>query len=165
VLLKIRFDSEVSWCPGSSKVPFQHFHPPPDPYETLHLFKLRKLTHVKVLIVWDLQYLVVFFVARFKFFKVLCLFCVCLSRNLQKMSGTCLNASGVFFASNLHMEMGKTIGHTIRSEHSGILRFWEFFCQPFGKNTFSKNGPETNIEKLNTLKFFSNQITARNSND
>jgi len=31
------------------------------------------------------------------------------SRSHQKRSGTCLNASGVFFASNLHMEMGKII--------------------------------------------------------
>ena len=28
---------------------------------------------------------------------------------LQNKSGTCLNASGVFVASNLHVEMGKTI--------------------------------------------------------
>ena len=31
------------------------------------------------------------------------------SRSLQNRPGTCLNASGVFFASKLHMEMGKTI--------------------------------------------------------
>jgi len=60
------------------------------------------------------------------------------------------------------MEMGKIIGKSIRSEHFGILQFWEFFCQPFGENTFSKNGPKTKIEKLKKLKsFLSNQITAR----
>jgi len=63
----------------------------------------------------------------------------------------CLNASGVFFASNLHMEMGKIIGKSIGSEHFGILQFWELFCQRFGENTFSKNGPKTKIEKLKKL--------------
>ena len=53
------------------------------------------------------------------------------SRSLQKRSGTCLNASGVFVASNLHMEMGKTIGQSIRSEHFWILHFGEFFCSVF----------------------------------
>ena len=48
----------------------------------------------------------------------------------------------VFFASNLHMEMGEIIGKSISSEHFGILQFWEFFCQPFGENTFSKNVPK-----------------------
>jgi len=62
------------------------------------------------------------------------------------------------------MEMCKIIGKSIGSEHFGILQFWEFFCQPFGENTFSKNGPKTNIEKLKKLKsFLSNQTTARRS--
>jgi len=74
----------------------------------------------------------------------------------------CLDASGMCFASNLHVEMGKIIGKSIRSEHFGILQFWEFFCQPFGETTFSKNGPKTQIEKLKKLKsVLSNQITAR----
>ena len=76
------------------------------------------------------------------------------SRSLQKRSGTCLNASGMCFASNLHMEMGKIIGKSIRSEHFGILQFWEFFCQPFGENTFSKNAPKTNNEKLKKISSF-----------
>jgi len=84
------------------------------------------------------------------------------SRSLQKRSGTCLNASGMVFASNLHMEMCKIIWKSIRSEHFGILQLWEFFCQPFGENTFSKNGPKTKIEKLKKpSSFLSNQITAR----
>jgi len=79
-------------------------------------------------------------------------FRVFLSRSLQNRSGTCLNASWVFFASNLHMEMCTIIGQSIGSEHFWILQFWEFFCQPFGENTFSKNGPKTKIEKLKNLK-------------
>jgi len=68
----------------------------------------------------------------------------------------------MFFASNLHMEMVKIMGKSIRSEHFGILQVWEFFCQPFGENTFSKNGPKTKIEKLKKLSsFLSIQITAR----
>jgi len=92
--------------------------------------------------------LAVFFGASFKFFKVLCFFRVFRSRSLQKRSGTCLNASGVCFASNLHMEMRKIIRKSIGSEHLGILQFWEFFCQPFGENTFSKNAPKMKNEKL-----------------
>jgi len=42
------------------------------------------------------------------------------SRSLQNRPGTCLNASGMSFASNLHMEMGKTIHKSIRSEQLGI---------------------------------------------
>ena len=89
-------------------------------------------------------------------------FTVFRSRSLQNRPGTCLNASGMCFASNLHMETGKIIRKSIRSEHFGILQFWEFFCQPFGENTLSKNGPKTNIEKLKKPQsFLSNQITAR----
>ncbi len=61
------------------------------------------------------------------------------SQSRQNRSSTCLNASGVFAASNLHMEMGKHIGKSIRSEHVGILQFGKLFCQPFGENTFSNN--------------------------
>jgi len=50
------------------------------------------------------------------------------------------------------MEMGKIIGKSIGSEHFGILQFGEFFCQPFGENTFPKNGPKTKIEKLKNYK-------------
>jgi len=52
------------------------------------------------------------------------------------------------------MEMGKIIGKSIGSEHFGILQFREFFCQPFGENTFSKDGPKTKIEKLKNFKVF-----------
>ena len=47
--------------------------------------------------------------------------------------------------------MGKIIGKSIKSEHFGILQFWEFFCQPFGENPFSKNAPKTENEKLKKL--------------
>jgi len=78
------------------------------------------------------------------------------------MSGTRLNASGVCFAWNLHMEMGKIIGKSIRSEHFGILQFWEFFRQPFGENTFSKKThPKRKMKNLKNIKFLSNQITPR----
>ena len=56
-----------------------------------------------------------FFGASFKLFKILCFFSVFRSRSLQKRSGTCLNASGVVFASKLHMKMGKIIGKSISS--------------------------------------------------
>jgi len=46
------------------------------------------------------------------------------------------------------MEMGKTIGQSIRSEDLGILQFGVFFCQPFGENTFSKNVSKRKNEKL-----------------
>ena len=95
------------------------------------------------------------------FLRFRVLFRVFRSRSLQKRSGTCLNASGVLFASKLHMEMGKTIGESIISKHFGILQLWEFFCQPFGENTFSKNATKTNNGNLKHIKFLSNQITAR----
>jgi len=60
----------------------------------------------------------------------------------------------MYFASNLQMEMCKIIGKSIGSEHFGILQFGEFFCQPFGENTFSKNGPKTKIGKLKNFKVF-----------
>ncbi len=66
-------------------------------------------------------------------------------------SGTCLNASGMFFESNLHMEMGEAIGQSIRFEHFGILQFGDFFCQPFRENTFSKNAPKTKNGHLQKL--------------
>ena len=76
------------------------------------------------------------------------------SRSLQNRPGTCLNASGTCFASNLHMEMGKIIRKSIRSEHFGILQFWEFFCQPFGENTFSKKRtPKRKMKSLKNSKF------------
>ena len=106
--------------------------------------------------------LAVFWGQVLSFLRFCVFFRVFWSRSLQNRSGTCLNASGMCFASNLHMEMGKIIRKSIRSEHFGILQFWEFFCQPFGENTFSKNAPKTKIEKLKKISsFLSNQITAR----
>jgi len=65
---------------------------------------------------------------------------------------------GCVFASNLHMGISKIIWKSIRSEHFGKLQFWEFFCQPFGENTFSKNAPKTKHEKLTKISsFLSNQ--------
>ena len=46
------------------------------------------------------------------------------------------------------MESVKTIGQSRRYEQFGILQFWEFLCQPFGQNTFSKHAPNTKNEKL-----------------
>jgi len=63
----------------------------------------------------------------------------------------------MFFASKLHMEMGKTIGQSIRSEHFGIFQFWELFCQLFGKNTFPKSAATTNTGKLKKRKMFFKQ--------
>jgi len=57
------------------------------------------------------------FGASFNFFRFRVFFRVSRPRSLQKISGTCLNASGVFVTSNLHMEMGKTIGQSKRSDH------------------------------------------------
>jgi len=53
-------------------------------------------------------------------------------RNLPNGSGTCLNASGVFFVSNLHVEMVKTVVQTIRSKHDRIfIILGGSFGQPF----------------------------------
>jgi len=53
------------------------------------------------------------------------------------------------------MEMGKIIGKSIRSEHLGISPFGEFFCQPFGENTFSKNASKRKMKNFKkTIKFF-----------
>ena len=89
--------------------------------------------------------------------------CVFRSRSLQKRSGMCLNASGGSFCIEFCIWKCKNIWKSMRSEHFGILQFGEFLCQPFGKNTFSKNWPKMSIGNLQTtLKFLSNQITARN---
>jgi len=72
----------------------------------------------------------------------------------SKEIGDVFKCIGSVFASNLHMEMGKIIGKSIRSEHFGILQFWEFFCQPFGENTFSKNAPKTKNKKLKKVSSF-----------
>jgi len=61
---------------------------------------------------------------------------------LRKKLGTCLIASGVFVASNLHVDLGKTIGQSIRSKHFGFLNFGGYIGQLFGENTFSKNAPK-----------------------
>jgi len=52
------------------------------------------------------------------------------------------------------MEMGKTIGKSIRPPHLWILQFWEFFCQPFGKNTFAEKCTQNETEQLQTYKVF-----------
>ena len=60
------------------------------------------------------------------------------------MSGTCLNASEVFFASNSHVEMGKTIVQSVKLKK---LRFFTTlgisFAAPYRDNTLSKNAPKT----------------------
>ena len=75
------------------------------------------------------------------------------TRSLPKRSGTCLNESGMFFESNSHMEMGKTIGQSISSEHFGILQLWEFLCQPFGENAFSKKCTQKKHEQYKKKVF------------
>jgi len=50
----------------------------------------------------------------------------------------CFNASGVFFASNLHVEMGRPL---YDREDPHIWYFYnsgEVFVQPFGDNSFPK---------------------------
>jgi len=61
----------------------------------------------------------------------------------------------MFVAPNLHMEMGKTIRQSIRSEHLGILQFGELVCQPFGENTCSKSATNTKDEQFKKLLSFS----------
>ena len=97
--------------------------------------------------------LVYFYLAAFwgqvlSFLRFCVFFRVFRSRSLQNRPGTCLNASGMCFASKLHMEMGKIIGKSIRSEHFGISQFWEFSFQPFGENTFSGNVPKDMLGSL-----------------
>jgi len=53
--------------------------------------------------------LAAFSVQVLSFLRFCVFFRVFWSRSLQNRSGTCLNVSGVFFASNLHLEMGKII--------------------------------------------------------
>jgi len=66
--------------------------------------------------------------------------------------GDVFKSSGMLFASNLHLEIGKTIGQSTRSE-----QFWIFyncgssFASPSGKTHFRKNAPKTkngNLKKL-----------------
>ena len=59
---------------------------------------------------------------------------------LQNRSGTCLNASGVFFASNLHVEMSKTIAQAMRSKHFWIFTmFGGSLASPLGRIHVRKN--------------------------
>jgi len=61
----------------------------------------------------------------------------------SKQVGDVFNASGLFFASNAYVEMGKTIVESVESKHVVILyHFGECFCQPFEENTFSKYTPK-----------------------
>jgi len=65
----------------------------------------------------------------------------------------CLNASGVFFTLNMHVEMGKTIGKSMRSKHLGISTFrGGFFASPWGR---------THFRQKSFKKLTSNKITAR----
>jgi len=93
-------------------------------------------------------YLVVFFGASFKFLKFRVSFCVFSLPDHSEEVGDVFKCIGDGFCIELHREMGKTIGKSIRSEHFGILQFWEFFCQPFGENQLSKNAPKTNNGNL-----------------
>jgi len=67
------------------------------------------------------------------------------------MPGTCLNAWGDDFALNLLVEMGKTIGQSIRSEHFGFFTISGVLSPAHrGKHIFEK-GPETKNEKLKQI--------------
>ena len=67
------------------------------------------------------------------------------SRGSSKRVGDVFKCIGDVFSSNLHLEMGKTVGQPIRSDHFGILHFWEFFGQPLGENTCPRNAPSKNL--------------------
>ena len=61
-----------------------------------------------------------------------------------------MNASGVFVASNLHVDMGKTIVQSIRSKHFWIFTMLGYyFARPSGDHIF---GNHKNTMKLN-IKF------------
>jgi len=47
--------------------------------------------------------------------------------------GDVLHASGMFFASNLHMDMGKTIGQSLRFDFLGFYIFGSSFASPSGQ--------------------------------
>jgi len=67
----------------------------------------------------------------------------------------CLEASGVFVALTLHVEVGTIIAESIRAEHFGILQLWEFFWQPVGEREFSKKtDPKRTSKSLKNLKSF-----------
>jgi len=71
------------------------------------------------------------------------------------MSGMCLDASGVFVASTLHVEMGRIIGESIRSEHLGIFTILGVLLPPLrGKCTFEKRTQNENRKAKKTLKFW-----------
>jgi len=80
----------------------------------------------------------------------------------SKEVGDVFKCIGDVFTVNLHMEMGKTIGQSIISEHLGVLQFGELFCQPFReKYILEKTHSERTTTTSKTIKFLSNQITAR----
>ena len=74
---------------------------------------------------------------------------------LQNRSGTCLNASGLFFASNLHVQMGKTIRQSIRSELFGIFTILGVLSPAPRGNTFAKKRTQNEKRKSHkNIKFF-----------
>jgi len=59
------------------------------------------------------------------------------------------------FAANLHMEMGKTIRKSIRSEHFGILQLLGVLLPaPRGKYMFEKRTQNEKRKTLKNIKFF-----------
>jgi len=69
------------------------------------------------------------------------------SGTLQGRSGMCLDASGLFLASNLHVDMLNAIVKSIESTHLGILNIWGgSFASPSGRTHFRKSTPKTQID-------------------
>ena len=64
------------------------------------------------------------------------------TRGVSQQVGDVLKC-GMFFALNLHAEMGTTIAQSIRFKHLVFCcNFGELFCQLFGPNTFLKTHPK-----------------------
>jgi len=61
----------------------------------------------------------------------------------SKQVGEMFKCIYVVFTSNLHVEVVRTIVRFMTSELLCSLYLWEFFGQPHGENTFSKNAPVT----------------------
>ena len=80
------------------------------------------------------------------------------SRSLQNRSGACLNVSGMFLH-RVRIEFASA--QSIRSEHSGILQFWEFFCQRFREKNRTKNTHKQNRKAQIVIEFFNTQVTGR----
>jgi len=66
----------------------------------------------------------------------------------------CLNASGVFVASKLHMEMVEIMGNRSDPNILGFYNFGNSFASPSGKIHFRKTHPKREMKSLKNSKFF-----------